>query len=288
MKISIKYILLTALTIVILLLRQYAGKVAFLLLTLTLSSGFISGDKYKVVTCYGTGEELQFRVHYGMINAGEATLEVGEKLYLVNEKVCYKASVTGKSTGAFDFMLKIRDTWGSYIDTVSHLPQKSFRNVEEGKYRLKETSIYNYKQGVINIDRETRDSKEKLVFKIPLDVQDIVSGYYYLRSVEYTKYRIGDTIGIQAFFDNKLYDFRVRYMGKCQLECKFGTIAALKVNPIMPPNGFFKDGNAVNMWLSDDRNRIPLKIEAQLRLGSVDMDLKDYKRLRYPINFKKD
>jgi len=267
--------------------QRYQAKFYFLTSILIISSGFISRDKYKVVTCYGTGEELEFRVHYGLINAGEAKLEVNDKLYLVNDKVCYKASVTGKSTGAFDFMLKIRDTWGSYIDTTSHLPQKSFRNVEEGKYRLKENSIYDYDKGVINIDRETKDSKEKLVFKIPLDVQDIVSGYYFLRSIEYTKYKVGDTIAIKAFFDNNLYDFRLRYMGKTQIECKFGTIAVLKVNPIMPPNGFFKDGNAINMWLSDDKNKIPIKIEAQLRLGSVDMDLKDYKRLRYPINFKK-
>lgn len=252
-------------------------------------SGFIlDNEKSRVVEhCYATGEEAEYRVHYGLINAGEAKIEVHPKLYLVNDRVCYKATVFGKSTGAFDFMLRIRNTWGSYIDTSNMLPQKGFRNIEEGKYRLKENTYFDYKQAEVNIDRETRDSKNKQSCKIPLDVQDIVSGYFYLRSVDYTRCNVGDTIGVNAFFEDKLYDFRVKYMGKCVVDTKFGNVKALKIVPIMPENSFFKGKNAISMWLSDDKNKLPIKIEAELVVGSVDMDIKSYKGLKHPLNFCK-
>ena len=95
-----------------------------------------------IINSYKAGERLDYRVHYGLINAGEAKIEVGEKLYLVNEKVCLKAICSGRSTGAFDLMMRIRDSWGSYIDTLSQSPQKGFRDIQEGKYKLKEATYF--------------------------------------------------------------------------------------------------------------------------------------------------
>jgi hypothetical protein len=252
---------------------------------LFLISGFISDTKYD--DPYTQGEILEYRVHYGLLNAGEAKIEVDPKLYLVNGKVCYKALVKGNCSGPFDFMLKIRDIWGSYVDTASLVPQRTFRNIEEGKYRLKENVNFDFVKGVAVAERHMKDKKDVKEYPVPTNVQDMVSGYFYLRNINYDRLHHGDTIGVNAFFEDKLYDFRVKYLGRSTLKTKFGNIRAIKLSPVMPDNQLFEGGNSIRVWLSDDRNKIPVKIEADMYVGAVEMDLKGYTGLRYPICFKK-
>lgn len=255
-------------------------------LTLLMFLNFLNiGGKYHVTSSYGPGEKLEYRVHYGLINAGEARIEVTDKLYMVNDKVCLKATCYGRSTGAFDLMMRIRDTWGSYIDTSSQIPQKGFRDIQEGRYKLKEATYFDLKNKAVTVDWES-DKKSSAVFKIPIDVQDVVSGVYYIRNISYNNLRIGDTIGIHAFLEEKMYDFKVKYLGKGMVDTKFGDIKCIKLSPIMEKNGLFENGNSIRLWLSDDKNKIPVKIEADMFVGKVAMDLKDYKGLKYPISFQ--
>ncbi|MFN3404197.1 MAG: DUF3108 domain-containing protein [Cytophagaceae bacterium] len=263
-------------------------RILFFPLVFLLIAGFTGPEKIKLLqTCYGPNEVLEYRLHYGFMNAGEAVLEVHPKLYMVNNKVCYKATVTGKSTGAFDLALRIRDTWGSFIDTSVKVPHKSYRIIEEGKYKLKEQAIYDYQGKVVNVERETKDQKKAEKYEISDHVQDIVSGYYYLRLIDYDRLKVDDTITIDAFFEDKMYDFSVRYLGKSKVSTKFGNIQAIKLSPVMPDNELFKGGNSIRMYLSDDKNRIPLKVEAEMFVGAVEVDLKKYQGLKYPLNFSK-
>jgi hypothetical protein len=237
---------------------------------------------------FGPSEKLEFRVHYGFINAGEATIETYPQMYKVNDKVCYKGSVSGRTSGPFDLALNIRDTWVSYFDSSNCIPQKFYRDIEEGKYRLKEHVLYDYKTGLANVEREGKNGEDKsrVSYKIPDDVVDIVSGYFFLRTVNYNALKIGDTVNTTAFFEDKVYDFKVRFLGKGRIHTKFGKINAIKISPVMPDNKLFEGGNSIRMWLSDDKNKIPVKIEADLFVGAVEMDLKSYKGLKNPINFK--
>ncbi|HVD99312.1 MAG TPA: DUF3108 domain-containing protein [Cytophagaceae bacterium] len=236
---------------------------------------------------YGPKESFEFRVHYGFITAGEAKIEVSDQYYLVNDKICMKASCTGRSSGSFDLVLRIRDNWTTYIDTTTKVSQKSTRTIEEGKYRLKEVVQFNYDNNKAIVDWENRDKKKgHQEFEISGNLQDIVSGAYYLRVIDYDKLKVGDILEVNSFFEDKLYKLRIRYKGKEQIKTDFGKINALKLAPIMPENGLFEGENSIRLWLSDDKNRLPLKIEADMFVGAVEVDLKGYKNLKYPINFR--
>ncbi|MFL5731116.1 MAG: DUF3108 domain-containing protein [Cytophagaceae bacterium] len=252
--------------------------------------GFTVQEEGKVLdkNVFGCGEKLEFRVHYGFINAGEATIEVHPQMYRVNNKVCYKAEVSGKSVGAFDLALRIRDKWVTYMDTCTTSPQKFYRDVEEGKYRLKENVQYDYNTGLAVVDREGKNGADKShkEYTIPKDVHDIVSGFYFLRTINFNKLKVGDTIRTNAFFEDKTYDFQIKFMGRGTVDTKFGDISAIKLSPIMPDNKLFEGGNSIRMWVSDDKNKIPVKIEADLFVGAVEMDLKSYQGLRNTITFK--
>ncbi|MBX9851189.1 MAG: DUF3108 domain-containing protein [Cytophagaceae bacterium] len=266
-------------------------KVLFYTLMIVLFSGFIISDQsgHKIITkSFIQGERLEYRVHYGFMNAGEAVVQVHPELYVINNKVCYKATCFGKSVGAFELVTKIRDTWGSYLDTSDLNPQRSYRDITEGRHKLKEGVYYYHQKGVADAEREKRGKTTKYTYSIPNGVQDIVSGFYFLRKFDYNKMRVGDTIKLNAFFEDQLYDFKIKYLGKHKVNTKFGTIHAIKLTPIMPKNDLFSGENSIRVWLSDDLNKIAVKMEADMFVGAVEIDLKGYQGLKHPISFTKD
>jgi uncharacterized protein (DUF2267 family) len=237
-------------------------------------------------TSFHSGEVLQYKVHYGLINAAEATIEVADDLHRINERPCYKATVTGRTTGSFDFFLRIRDTWRSYIDTTSILPQKFFRNIEENHYRKKETVDFDHVRDVAEVEKRGKDKDDvkRGTYKVPDNVQDLVSAFYYLRTLNYDQRRLGEVIRVQGFFDEEVFAMEVMYRGRETVETKAGTIRAIKLVPKMPSNKLFKGENAVSVYLSDDRNKVPVLIQAELMLGAVKVDMYKYKGLKSRLN----
>ena len=228
------------------------------------------------------GEEIRYRVHYSIFYAGEALMRITNQHYRVNNRICYRAEVIGNSSGAFDRIVRIRDVWGSYFDTIGFQPQKSFRSIQENRYRKKEEVYFDYGKNLAKIQSENSNHEE---IPIQANVQDMVSGYYFLRLQKYDHLRKNDTIRLTGIFENKTYNFKIVFLGKEKIKTKFGKTDSFVISPIMPDNKLFSGRNPIKMWISDDQNRIPLKIEAELVLGSLDLDISDYANLKYPIVF---
>ena len=257
----------------------------FSLLLVTVLCGFHASDAYREVgnDNFGPGEVLEYRVHYGFINAGEGVVKVSNQIHKVNNRPCYEVTAFGRSVGAFDWVIRIRDTWKSYIDTSALLPHRFHTDVQEGKYRKQETVYFNHPSRTIRSEEKNNETKE---FQMPPNVQDILSGYCYMRTIDFNRLNIGDVMPIPAFFDDKLYDFKIKYRGRDVVKTKFGKVRCIRITPVMPKNEMFDGESSVRVWLTDDKNRIPVKVEADMFVGAVEMDLKDYKGLRHKIAFE--
>jgi hypothetical protein len=211
------------------------------------------------------GEVLTYRVHYGFINAGEAVLKVGEKVERArNNRPAYRIEAVGRSTGAFS----------------RFMPAFAYRYVEENKYRLKEEASFDYARKQVLVKNSSRPDS---LIPISDPIQDMVSGYYNLRQVDYSNLHNGDVLDINAYFDSKLYRFRIRFVGKETIKTKWGRVRTLVLSPIMPENSLFNGENSIRLWMSDDRNRIPLKVKAELFVGAVELDLSSYSGTRVPL-----
>ena len=248
---------------------------------------FIPADAPKLVLqnmpdVFGMGEYVEYRVHYGWITAGEAVMKINNGFVTQGNRVCARLEVNGRTTGAFDHVLRIRDTWGSFFDTAVNVPVKSYRHIEEGKYRRNEEVYFDH--GSQNAHVLTADKPDKDV-KIPSGVQDIVSGYYYLRLIDYSRLKPGDVIHMDAYNDADLFKFDVVYRGRDRIKTEFGRINAIVLAPIMPKNSLFDGENSIKFYISDDRNKIPLKIRAELFVGAVELDIKAYGNLKSPLSF---
>ncbi|WP_026461657.1 DUF3108 domain-containing protein [Adhaeribacter aquaticus] len=257
-----------------------------ILVLLVVGSGFIAKESERTVSqnAFTRGEVLNYKVHYGVINAADAVINIDEDMNWVNNRPCYKATVFGKTTGSFDYFLRIRDTWRTYIDTASILPQHFYQNIEENKYRKTEKITFDHSKNVAVVERiKVKEPRKAETFKIPDNVQDIVSGFYYLRTLDFNKYRNGDVIKVKGFFDNEVFDMDVIFKGRETVATKAGTFQAFKLVPRMPDNKLFAGENAISVYLSDDKNKIPVLIKADMFVGAVKVDLYKYSGLRYKL-----
>lgn len=237
-------------------------------------------------TSFGRGEVISYKVHYGLINAAEATIEVADGLHRVNERPCYRATVMGRTNGSFDLFMRVRDTWRSYIDTTSILPQKFVRTIEENSYRKNETIDFDHTRDVVVVETSKKDKHaiRHETYKVPNNVQDLVSGVFYLRTLNYDQRHLGEVIRVQGFFDNDVVTMDVVYRGREVVETKAGNIRVIRLVPKMPKNKLFRGENAISVYLSDDRNKIPVLIQAEMLVGAVKVDMYKYQGLRNRLN----
>jgi hypothetical protein len=262
-------------------MKNFFPAITFALVVLT---GFAAKDSLRTIPneSFSTGEQLKYKVHYGPINAAEAVIDISPNLHRVNNRLTYKATVHGKTTSSFDLFIKIRDTWQSYIDTAAMLPQRSFRNIEEGNYRKRETVDFDHYANTAKVEMKKKNKdKQHSSHKIPAGVQDIVSGFYYLRTLNYDGMKVGEQFTVTGFFDEEAHNMVITYHGRETINTKAGTFKAIKLVPRMPKNKLFNGENAITVYLSDDKNKIPVLISAQMFVGSVKVDLYEHKNLKH-------
>lgn len=255
-----------------------------ILLVIVALSGFVAKESLRIIPneSFSAGELLKYKIHYGPITAAEAVIDIAPNLHRINDRPTYKATVYGRTTNSFDLFVRIRDTWQSYIDTAAILPQRSFRNIEEGNYRKRETVDFNHFTNMAQVESSKKDkNKKQSAHKIPHGAQDIVSGFYFLRTLDYDSYQVGDKFSIKGFFDEETFDMVVTYQGRETVNTKSGTYKAIKLVPRMPKNKIFKGEDAITVYLSDDKNKIPVMISANMFVGSVKVDLYEHKNLKH-------
>lgn len=242
-----------------------------------------TNNDYRVIehSSFIPGEVIDYKIHYGFVNAAEGQMIVHDKLEEVNGRSCFKIDVFGRSIGMFDFFLRIRDNWGTYLDTASIIPHKSYRKIEEGKYRKHEIVDFDHINGkatVHNYNHKKEFWKPIEEYDMPKYAQGMVSGYYYLRTLDFNAMKEGEIVKIKAFFDDETYDFNIRYIGKEEIRTKLGRIRALVLSPIMPENSLFDGENSIRVWISNDANKVPIKVKAQMFVGAVEVDIQSYKK----------
>ncbi len=236
----------------------------------------VKNDSFKA------GEGYSYKVKYGVIPIGLADVEVHQKIFNVDNTPCYRVNVFGRTTGVTD-LFKVRNTYRSFIDTTAILPLKFEYSAREGNFKRDQTYDFDHqKHTVTKLDK---DKKE--VYKVPVFVQDMISGYYYLRTVDFSKMKVGETVSAPLFFDKDIYNMKVRYVGKDVVKTRFGKIKVLKLNPVLPKNELFKGEDAIRIWVSDDKNRVPIRIEADMYVASVNLELNAYHQNRYGFHWYK-
>lgn len=228
-------------------------------------------------TSFNAGESITLKVFYtvaGMyVGAGEATFN--SSLEKLNNVPVYHVIGEGKTFSFYDNFFKVRDRYETYIDTATLQPLKFIRNVYEGGYKKYENVTFNKATNTA----VTNDG----VFKVPACVQDVLSSIYYARNIDFNSYKPGDRIPFTMFLDKELFSMYIRYVGKETIKTKYGKFNAIKFKPLLIKGTIFEGGEKMTVWISDDKNKIPVRIESPISVGSIKVDMMDFKNLRHPL-----
>jgi hypothetical protein len=229
-------------------------------------------------TAFQAGEKITYKVYYNLskiyVGAGEATFKV--TLDKLNGKKVYHFVGEGKTYRGYDWIFKVRDRYESYVDTGSLLPLRFIRNVNEGGYKINQD---------VTFDQQLhKATSNKGVFEVPSCVQDVMSTVYYARNIDFDHYKPNDKIPISLFLDDEVYHIYIRYLGKEQVETRFGKFNAIKFKPLLIKGTIFEGGEKMTVWVSDDGNHIPLRIDSPISVGSIKVDMIAYKHIRYPFS----
>ncbi len=231
-------------------------------------------------TAFDVGEWFKFRIHYGLVTAGYATLEVKEATK-DNKKVFYAVG-HGYTSGVTKAFFKVEDHYQSFIDKTTSKPYQFLRKIDEGGYTKNQEGFFNQDKNTVFV-KDYKNSTEK-TFNVTENVQDIVSSFYYLRNhPTIDKLKVGESIMIDMFFDDEIVKFKLKYIGRETLRTKFGKVKTMIFRPLVQSGRVFKEEESLTVWISDDENKIPLRIKASLAVGSLKADLESFKGLKNPF-----
>lgn len=231
------------------------------------------------------GEWFKFRIHYGPFNASYATIGVNET-YLNNKKV-YHIVGRGKSTGLLHLFFKVDDNYETFIDKRSGLPYRFIRKIDEGGHTKDIQIEFDQEKNIAHVFDKKHN--ENSIFTTEENVHDMLSAFYSVRNdIDAKNLNPGDEIHLNMFFDKENYDFKLKFLGKEVLTTKFGKIATLKFRPFVLAGRVFKEKESLTFWMSDDKNLIPMRIEADLAVGSLAADLDEFKGLKHQLKIIMD
>jgi len=232
-------------------------------------------------SAFKPGEVLEYRVRYGLIEAGKAKLEV-KKMTKKSGRPTYHVVGTGRSVGMTEWFFKTRDRYESFIDAEAMVPWEFIRDVNEGGYEINRHLIFDqYAQTVKDLE-----APHKGEFSYEAYAQDMISAFYFARSWDASKLKKGDEISFTMFLDHEQFPFKLVILGRKDIETEWGKIPCLALRPKLQEGRVFSEEEGMTIYVSDDKNKVPVLIESSLFIGSIKVELTNYTGLRHPLRIK--
>jgi hypothetical protein len=214
------------------------------------------------------GEKLTFDVKYGFVTAGIASFEI-PAIKKISGRNAYHVLFEVNTVPTFDAFFKVRDRYETYIDVEGMFPWRFEQHIREGKFSRDFSAFFDQRKG----NAKTSGGQ----FEIPKYVNDIVSAFFYARTLDYSNLKVGDKIPLKNFYKDKVYDLDVVYHGKETIEVEAGKFECIMVEPLVQEGGLFKSEGSIMLWMTNDEAKMPVRVKTKVVVGAIDADLTSYK-----------
>ncbi len=242
------------------------------------SSGHAATDTLRKVRniAFAGGEYLRFDINYGIVTAAEAVMRTRDTTY--NSRRCVIAEFTLSSKPFFDAFYKVRDRYYTLIDAEGLFPWRFEQHIREGGYTRDFVAQFDQVNHLVT----TPSGRHR----IPPYVQDMMSAFYLTRTIDYSRFAVGEKVHLQNFYKDSTYELDVKFRGRQTVEVEAGKFNCIVVEPLAKEGGLFKSDGRVFVWLTDDDRKLPVMVTTKIRIGSVDSELVEYVGVAGPINAK--
>ncbi|MEY3442402.1 MAG: hypothetical protein RLZZ519_683 [Bacteroidota bacterium] len=230
---------------------------------------------------FQAGEVVEYRIHYGAVTAGTAKLEVKSEPVTVNGRKCFHMVGVGMSSKAFSLFFKVNDRYETFVDMETLAPHKFKRKIEEGSF--KHYSEVEFDQTKHKAYERSTTVPGPIIYDVPAYIQDVMSAFYFARTQDYSSAQPGSVYKFQNFIDKKVHDLDVVFVAREVIDVGGIKYKTVKLKPLVKEGGIFTHEGEMFLWISDDENRIPIRVESGLVIGSVQVDYVKASNLRHPM-----
>jgi len=224
------------------------------------------------------GEKLTFDLNYGFVTAGIAVMEI-PRIKKISGRNAYHINFEVNSVPSFDMFYKVRDRYESYLDVEGLFPWRFEQHIREGGYTRDFSAFFDQRKG----KAKTTEGE----YEIPPYVNDIISAFYFARTLDYSSMQVNDLIRLQNFYKDKVYDLDVKYLGKEIIDVPAGKFECIVVEPLVREGGLFKHEGNIIIWLTDDQLKVPMKVRTKIIIGYVEAKLTNYEGLAGKLTSKR-
>jgi len=227
---------------------------------------------------FGYGEKISYTIKYNLyfnMDVGQVDFTIDDKPEVVAGNNCFHITGKGKTFSFYDHFYKVRDNYETYLECNSLLPLLFIRNVNEGKFSFDEYVLFNHNLGIAKSKKKTKH--------VPKLTEDVLSSIYLARTFDYANAKLGQSYTMNTYIDDSAYKVGVKYVGKEVLKTSLGKVSCIKLKPILIVDRLFKSQDDMTLWVTDDENHIPVRIESGISVGKIVADLSSYSGLKNPM-----
>lgn len=222
------------------------------------------------------GEKLTYKLKYGFISAATGVLSVKKSNLQFSSKDLFHLSAFGETASAFSVFYHVRNQYDSYIDGKTYQPLLYIEDIKENNYRRKEYATFDHVNHTVKGNKGTFKSPTGQLF-------DLVSAYYFARNLDLSGLKSGDAFNITYFLNDEVATLKVYYIGTEKIKTSIGTLDCIKLSPEIKPGRIFKKNSKLYLWVTNDGNRIPVRAQVEILIGSVTMELVKAEGLKYEL-----
>jgi len=208
------------------------------------------------------GERLQYRIKYGPVTAVNTEIAVTNDT-TIRGHVCHRITYTANTVPFFDNFFKVRDFYQSFIDKKGIYPIRYTKKLEEGNFKSSNELEFFHERG------QVWSRKRNKLFDIAPYTHDILSAYFYARTLDLHKLKKGDVVSVKNFSDDKAYKLDIKIHRRDIIETELGVFRTIVLEPLVLGAGLFKSEGKIMIWMTDDENKIPLRISIKVVVGAL-------------------
>ena len=214
-------------------------------------------------------ENLVFDIYWKIIKVGQATLEI-KGFEEIDGRTVFHLYSQAKSSPFFDNFFKVRDVNESWMDKESLCSLRYHFDVSEGGWKKQEQADFDH----IRKEFTLNDNGTIKKGKIPTFVQDIISAFYYFRTLDL---EVGDEYVFDVHSGEHTWPLKTKVTGKEKVEIKSGTFECLILEPgVREDAGIFRAKGELRVWLTNDKNKMPVMMKTKTPFGSIVAKLASY------------
>ena len=211
-----------------------------------------------------------------MISAATGTLKVEDSKIQFSSPHSFHLSAHGRTSSAFSIFFTVDNRYNSYIDSRTYLPHYYTESIREGSYRRTDIVRFNHRTRTVNGNKGTFKSPSAQTF-------DLLSAYYFARNLDLSQVKKGQSFELTYFLNDEIATHGNEYIGIETINTSLGRLECLKFSPEIKPGRVFRKDSRLYLWVTNDGNRIPVKAQVEILVGSVTLELTDAKGLKYPL-----